>query len=456
MEQLLTHLGIPEALAETVASRERAGQALPGWSRTRFETERLSIERLRDSQSLEDAVQAARQLVRQCQEAGPDTYAGAAYDEARAHFELGKLLKLAGAAEPAVRELTSARQQFQTLAQAGNANAVRMTAVADAEIGDCLTYLRRLQDAAAAYETALAQADPSTPNATVAANQLQLGLVYQRQGRYADAAVLYDAARQTFEALGQPETAAQAWRQLSMAHKLDGQMEGALQAGQKSLYLYEQQRNRRAVAEVLGEVGQLHQVLNQLEEAVLAYRRMAELYAQLSDGHGEEASRNKLANVLIQLRRPDEARQELYRASECNLPESPTARNWNIRRGLHDVSQAVQNVDVADQARRQAIRKYLAYRRSGGENTNPGTRLCAQIGEAVQTGNAETINGLSAKLEQIAASPNVPPDGKLLIDKLRMILGGDRDLALASDPELHYQYAVELQLLLEALAKNSQ
>ena len=456
MEQLLTHLGIPEALAETVASRERAGQALPGWSRTRFETERLSIERLRDSQSLEDAVQAARQLVRQCQEAGPDAYAGAAYDEARAHFELGKLLKLAGAAEPAVRELTAARQQFQTLTQAGNANAVRMTAVADAEIGDCLTYLRRLQDAAAAYETALAQADPGTPNATVAANQLQLGLVYQRQGRYADAATLYDAARKTFDALGQPETAAQAWRQLSMARKLDGQMEGALQAGQKSLYLYEQQRNRRAVAEVLGEVGQLHQVLNQLEEAVLAYRRMAELYAQLSDGHSEEASRNKLANVLIQLRRPDEARQELYRASECNLPESPTARNWNIRRGLHDVSQSVQNVDVADQARRQAIRKYLAYRRSGGENTNPGTRLCAQIGEALQTSNAETINGLSAKLEQIAASPNVPPDGKLLIDKLRMILGGDRDLALASDPELHYQYAVELQLLLEALAKSRQ
>jgi len=69
-------------------------------------------------------------------------------NEARAHFELGKLLKLASAAEPAVRELTTARQQFQTLAEAGNSNAARMAAVADAEIGDCLTYLRRLQDAA--------------------------------------------------------------------------------------------------------------------------------------------------------------------------------------------------------------------------------------------------------------------------------------------------------------------
>ncbi len=453
MEQLLTHLGVPAALAEAISTRERAGQALPGWSRTRFETERLRIERLHDSKSLEDAVQAARQLVRQCQDVGADAYPGASYDKARAHFELGKLLKKASAAEPAIRELTTARQQFQILAEAGNANADRMAAVTDAEIGDCLTDLRRLQEAAVAYEAALARTDPN--NATVAANRLQLGQVYQRQGKYAEAAALYDAARHTFETLGESEKAALAWRQLSMARKLGEQMEGALQAGQKSLYLYEQQRSRRNIAEVLGEVGQLHQVLNQLEEAVLAYRRMAELYAQLGDGRSEEASRNKLANVLIQLRRPDEARQELYRASECNLPESPTARNWTIRRGLRDVSQAVQDIEIADQARQQAIQKYLAYRRSGGENTNPGTRLCAQVSEALRNGNPGMINALAAKLEQIAASPNVPPAGKLLIDKLQAILSGDRNPALTSDPDLHYQYVVELQLLLEELASNS-
>ena len=240
-----------------------------------------------------------------------------------------------------------------------------------------------------------------------------------------------------------------------MAYKLDGKMEQALQACQKSLYLYEQQRLRRGIAEILGELGHLHQILGQLEEAVLAYRRMAELYAQMGDGHGEESSRNKLANVLIQLRRPDEARQELYRASECNPPESPTARNWAIRRGLHDVSQSVQNVEVADQARQQAIHKYLAYRRAGGENSNPGIRLCTQIGQALRTADTEAIRILAAKLEQIIASPNVPPAGKLLATKLKAILEGDRDPALALDPDLHYQYAVEIQLLLDKLESNS-
>ena len=450
LEQLLAGLGASAALAEVVAARERAGRALPDWSRIRFETERLRIERLRDEGALEDALWVARQLLRQCQSAGSDAYPGAAYDLARAHFQVGKLLKLSSMVEPAAQELAAARQQFQTLADAGNANAGRMAAVAEAETGDCLTDLRRLNEAAIAYEAALAHAGPNRVNPMVAANQLQLGLVRQRQGRYAEAAALYDTARQTFETLGTSEGAAQAWRQLGLARKLNGEMEAALHAYQQALYRYEQQHNHAAMAETLGEIGHLHQALNQLEAAAQAYQRMADLCAQLNDGHGEEAGRNKLASILILLRRHDEARKELYRASECNLPESPTARNWAIRRGLRDIGQAVENPDVADQARRQAIQKYLAYRRAGGENTNPGARLCAQIGPAIQSGET---TALMARLQQIGASPNVPPTGKLLVTKLCAILAGSRDPTLATDPDMHYQYAAEIQLLLEDLRK---
>jgi tetratricopeptide (TPR) repeat protein len=450
LEQLMAGLGASAALTEVVAARERASRALPEWGRLRFETERLRIERLRDEGALEDALWVARQLLRQCQDAGYDAYPGAAYDLARAHFQLGKLLKLSGAVEPAAQELAEARQQFQTLASAGNANAGRMTAVAEAETGDCLTDLRRLTDAATAYEAALAHTDSNKVNPMVAANQLQLGLVRQRQGRYAEAAILYDTARQTFETLGTAEGAAQAWRQLSLARKLNGEMDAALYACQQALYRYDQQHNQVAMAETLGEIGHLHQTLNQLEAAAQAYQRMADLCAQLNDGHGEEAGRNKLASILILLRRHDEARKELYRASECNLPESPTARNWAIRRGLHDIGQAVKNPDVANLARRQSVQKYLAYRRAGGDNTNPGARLCAQIGPAIQSGETAA---LATRLQQIGASPNVPPTGKLLIIKLCAILSGSRDPALATDPDMHYQYAAEIQLLLEDLSK---
>ena len=118
---------------------------------------------------------------------------------------------------------------------------------------------------------------------------------------------------------------------------------------------------------------------------------------------------------------------------------------------MRDLGQAVQNPNVADQARRQAIKKYLAYRQAGGENTNPGTRLCAQVGHAIQAGDA---SALATKLDQIATSPNVPSTGRLLIEKLQAILAGSRDPELAADPELHYQYAAEIQLLLEYLASH--
>ncbi len=38
-----------------------------------------------------------------------------------------------------------------------------------------------------------------------------------------------------------------------------------------------------------------------------------------------------------------------------------------------------------------------------------------------------------------------------MVSKLQAILRGDRNPALADDPNLHYGDAVELQLLLEAL-----
>ncbi len=41
------------------------------------------------------------------------------------------------------------------------------------------------------------------------------------------------------------------------------------------------------------------------------------------------------------------------------------------------IEQAVGNREAADEARQKAIQLYLAYRRDGGENHEPGGGLCA-------------------------------------------------------------------------------
>ena len=62
--------------------------------------------------------------------------------------------------------------------------------------------------------------------------------------------------------------------------------------------------------------------------------------------------------------------------------------------------------------------------------------------------------GELAEAEQTLAKdlgPNAGPRTKLRTFKLQAILAGDRNPALAADPELNYQDAAELQLLLAAL-----
>jgi hypothetical protein len=46
------------------------------------------------------------------------------------------------------------------------------------------------------------------------------------------------------------------------------------------------------------------------------------------------------------------------------------------------------------------------------------------------------------------------PRPHALLPKLQAVLGGSRDMALADDPALDYQDAVELKLLLEELGAN--
>jgi hypothetical protein len=48
---------------------------------------------------------------------------------------------------------------------------------------------------------------------------------------------------------------------------------------------------------------------------------------------------------------------------------------------------------------------------------------------------------------------DVPATGRVLAAKLKAVLSGERDPALADDPELYYQDAVGLRLLLNALAE---
>lgn len=454
VETLLAQLGRPQALAQAVSVRAAAARRLGAWSHAQYLNASNNIDRLLEQGALPAAFAAAQQLLARCQSAGADAYPGAAYDIARAYFKLGRVLKTGGAAEEALAPLAEAQQRFQSLADAGGTSAARMAAVAITEQADCLMFLGRYDEAAAAYEEGIRRAEASGDRRGAAVGKIQLGTVRMYQKRYAEALERYAEARVTFVALGEPGSVATIWHQIGMVHKRAGQFDQAEQAYRQSLALEVQQKNRAGEASSLTELGNLYDQMGRLEEAATFYRQAAEIAVQLQDLQKEGLRRNNLAATLIKLERYDEARNALLRAIECKQAFGHAAQPWTAWNILHDLEQATGHVQAAAEARGKAVAAYLAYRRAGGESQANTAPLYALVAQALQDGTPDALTAAAAQLTA-QAEPDDPAWFTALLDKLQAVLRGTRDPALAADPALSYGDAVELQLLLEKLGTHA-
>jgi tetratricopeptide (TPR) repeat protein len=189
--------------------------------------------------------------------------------------------------------------------------------------------------------------------------------------------------------------------------------------------------------------------MGRLEESVTFLRQALDIDILLNDTFNEGKDHVNLAIRLIKLGRYDEARAEIKRAIECKRPYGHAATPWNSWGILHDLERAVGDPAAAEGAKAEARRLFLAYRRDGGENHTGGGRLCADFLRAMQAGQRAEIE---SRLQQLVDDPVWQGDAaQALVSALQAILRGSRDPALAEDPALTYDFAAEVQLLLEAL-----
>jgi tetratricopeptide (TPR) repeat protein len=450
VEALLSKLGRPQALAQATRVRVQSAQSLGEWSRATYLTKDADIERLLERGDLQPAYTAAQQLLQRCVAEGEGAYTGAAYDIAMAHFNLGRVLKQGGDAEAALLPLAEALQRFQEIADAGDTDAERMVSVVVTESGDCLAALGRLDRAATAYEEAIKRDEKRHSMRDVAVGKGQLGSVRLRQQLFPEALELYTEARGIFESIGEPRSVSVAWHQIGMVYKNARQLDQAERAYRQSLAIEVQQKNLAGEATTLMELGNLYHIMGRFEEAVKCNRQAADIYVKLRDQRHEGMTRNNLAMTLNKLQRYDEARRELYRALECKKPYGHAALPWTTWAVLYELEQATGNSQAAAQARQQATESYLAYRCAGGQSMTPGAQLCALAIKAIEQGDTTEVEQL---LDQYLGI-NEEPWAKAMIPKLQAILRGERNSALADDPSLDYDDAVELQLLLERLSSN--
>ncbi len=446
LETLFQNLGRPQALARVAEIRKQTSEQLGEWGHSRFEIEKRAVERSLESGQFRQAREGADALLTTCLDAGPDAYEGAVYDIATACLLQGSVLGMSGAPEAAIKALSEAQRRFRELANAGNMNAVDMASSAVTEMGNCLLFLGHLDEAAEAYEDAIARYK-GTDDLRHASCQGQLGTVRMHQKRYEDAVAAHESARDTFERLDDADNIAIAWHNIARVHKEAGAFQDAERAYRSALNIALQHKNRHGEAFARSEMGSLYAAMGQLEVAVAVYHQAAETYVQIGDMFKEGTCRDHIADTLIRLNRSDEARQELERAIECKRAFGHVAEIWKTWDILQDLEQTLGNAEASVSARAQAMRTYLESRRTGRESQTPLSHLCALVAKAIQEKDTNQVREmLEGYLNQ-----DVKPWVLAAIRVLQAVLEGSRDASLAENPELDYMDAAELTLLLEHL-----
>ena len=455
--RLLQWLGRPRLLARVGQVRDAAAQALgagagAAWGHARFEAERTRIEQQLADGRLREAITGAQALLQRARAAGGVAYSGADCDLAGACFLLARVLTTAGGVGPALPLLDEARQGFEAIARdQGDQAAERMASACLTEQGNCLLYLGRLDESAAAYAEGIRRAERRGDERSVAVGQGNLGTVRLQQRRYREALDAYAQARARFTDLGEQGGVALYWHQTGRAYQESGNPGAAEDAYRESLAIAVRLGNRTGQAGTLTQLGNLYKdVLNRPEESVTFYRQAADLYVEIGDEAKEGLVRSNLGDTLRRLGRLDEARRQVQRAIECKAPFGHAAEPWKTWAILADIESAAANPGAAAAASDQARAAYLAYRRDGGESYSGAGRLALAVTVYLNAGDRAAARSL---LRQAAADPFWQSDlGRPFIQALDVIAAGSRDPTLGEAPGLYWEMATEVQLLLETLA----
>jgi len=452
VESLVSTIGQPRALDRLRNVREALMKLLPAWNHARFIAEANQVDRPLEAGHLGTPFEMATKLRDRADSEG-DAYREAAYDRAMAWLLLGRVLQRSGANEQAVDMLEEARKRLAALANAGNADAARMESVCFSQQGDALRDLGQLDAAAAKYEEAIQRAEKRSDERSTAVNRGQLGTVRMLQRRFADALEAWQQAREQFEALGEPTSVAIAWHQLAMVHEKARQFAAAEQAYKESLRVKVSLNDRAGEAATLGQLGNLYLQQGRMEDAVALHRKAVSLYETLGDTASASRFQHNLGITLHKLGRLDEARVTLKAALAIKTRLGHGAAPWKTWQALLNVERNAGKTQAAAEARAQAMKTYRAYRDGGGEAMDVTTRLVVDVGKRLKE---QGIEAATARMQELHAAnaANTLPAAQAILRALDAIVAGNRDLALANDPALDAEDAVELQLLLAQLSKS--
>lgn len=448
LHALLQTLGKPRLVERVCQVRDAAAETLgTDWNQTQFEAAKSRIEQQLEDRHLEEALIGAQELLNHAQTAGENAYPNAAFDLAYAGYVLARALKASGRSHEALPLLQEAQKRFEAIPD--EPGAVTNASVCITEAAECLFYLGRYDEAMAAYEEGIKRDEKAGDHRGITVAIGQIGIIRREQGFHDEALEIFAETRQRFEDLNEPGMVSGYWYHAGLAYEQKNDPEAAEDAYRQSLAIDEQLGNVAAQASSLERLGNLYSYsLGRLDEAVTLYQQALAIAIEVGDVSMEELSRINLADVLRQLKRFDEARQEIQQAIKRKAKSGNASEPWTPWAALAAIEADAGNSAASAEAKSKALAFYLTYRRNGGENHDYEGDISFSVIESLL---ADDKAAAESQLKEAAAGPDVTESDKTFIRALEAIVAGSRDTSLAEAPELNYLMAAEIIILIETL-----
>lgn len=415
---------------------------IPSWTRANYLSRYWVLEELFQAGEFRTALTVARELFEKSSAQGAAAYDQAMIDVPMSRVLLARALRGVGDRVESLELVRVARNEMLAVLERQSGRAEPSAAVALLEIADVMLDIKMFAEAAAVFEDAAgaAAADGDAMHAAIAKGQLAQIRVAQK--RYADAISLCGEVREAFAAMNDREMLARAWRQLGKIHQQAAQAKESEAAYREALRLDPD-------PELCTTLAELSARQDRGRDAAAYSRQAAELHAQRGDRNQEMASRLAASRYLAKLGLVDEARAEIEAIEEHEAKLGDAAQPWKALDARHQLELSLGNADAAAEARRKALDLFLAYRRKRGENDMASGEISNFVVFAVAGGSTEMA---AKQLEQFHQDPNLSGNAKAYVGAIREVVGGSRDRSLADHPDLTYDEAAEIHILIDALS----
>jgi tetratricopeptide (TPR) repeat protein len=415
---------------------------IPSWTRANYFARYWLFEEMIQRRDFAAAARVARELHEKARASGREAYDQAMIDVPMSELLLARALRGSGEREESLALLRAARDGLLAVLERTSSRAEPSAAVALIEIADVMLDIKMVAEAAFVFEeaaeAALEEGDPL--HAAIAKGQLAQIRVAEK--RYDDAVTLCGQVRDSFAAMNDRDMLARAWRQLGQVHQQASRWSEAEDAFREALVLDPEPDLCTAIAGLCAKQ-------ERLRDAAAYLRQAAQIHASRDDRVREIDSRLAASRYLAEIGAVDEARSEIEAIEQVQAALGGAAQPWKALDARRRLELALGNLEAAAEARRQAFDSFLAFRRKRGENDMPSGEISNFVIFAVAGGSMEMA---ARQLEQFCQKPDLPANAKAYVAAIREVVAGSRDRSLAGHPDLTYDEAAEIHVLIDALS----